>query len=49
MTNHLTLFLAYFFTHFSYDLTQIKGVLEQFPMVYGIFCNVFILSHVILA
>jgi len=35
-----------FFSHFSRDLTQIRQVFDQFLMIYGTFCNVFILSHV---
>jgi len=40
--------ISLFFSHFSSNLTQIREVLEQLFMVYEIFGNVFILSHVIL-
>lgn len=48
MTCHLTLFLAYFLSHFYLVLIQNRGVLEQLSMVFGTFCNVLYLSYVIL-
>jgi len=40
--------LSIFFSHFYLVLIQNKRVLEHLPMVFGTFCNVLYLSHVIL-
>jgi len=37
-----------FFSHFQLVLFGIRGVLEQLPIGFRIFCNVYILSHIIL-
>jgi len=48
MTCHLTLFFAYFSVVLVMFWSKIDEFLEQLPMVYRKFCNVFISSHVIL-
>lgn len=40
--------LCIFFSHFNYGLIKIIGVSEQLYMVYEIFFDIFILSHIIL-